>query len=476
MKQSNIFLLIGIALPALIFSLSSCNDDISGIGNSISSSEVNINVDSLTHNLHAKTIEAPKLDSRSAYTLIGSVYVPEYGDLSCSYVTQFLPSESLNIPDSITSSDVDSVKMILTVPKRYVTGDTLAPQQLKVYSLTKSLPSDINSTFDPEGYYNPASPLSVKSYTLSGYSFSDSTFTSTTTIELKSLLPVDMGKDVFDAYKNEPEIFVWPQKFAEYWPGVFVQPSFGKGCVSPVQNTSVFAYFPKTTSSIVTDADGKTETVYKQVADSVCMFTTAPEVLSSVNISYTPSDNLKDMVKEGKSIITTPGGYAIEFTFPAIEILNEYWKEEYDLGVINNMTFSIPAKIISNAYGLGITPAVLMIKSSEVDSFFEEGKLPDNKSSFTSMYSSEKGAFTFSTMRQYIVDLKDKGADNITEDDVTFTLLPVNVSTEDYTDPNTGSVVTMVTNISPYIIMPTMAEFDTENAEIVFTYSNQILY
>lgn len=476
MLKNNIYKCLTVALATVGLFFTACEDEMSGIGNSISSSEVTINVDSLTYSLQARTVEAPQFDSRTAYTLLGSIRVPEYGELDCSYVTQFLPSESLNVPDSIKAADVDSVKMIFSVPKSYVTGDSLAPQQLKIYSLTKSLPSDITSDFNPDGYYNPESPMAVKNYTLSGYSFGGSSYTNSKIVQVKAELPVEIGRDVFNAYKENPELFVWPEQFAKYWPGVFVEPSFGKGCISPVQNTSVYAYFPKTAVITSVDENGETSTEYRQVADSVCMFTTAPEVISSVNISYRPSDSLKAMIEEGKSIITTPGGYTVNFTFPAAEILRTYWKEEYDLGVINNMVFTIPAKVVTNSYGLGMSPALLMIKSSELDDFFAEGRLPDNKSSFTSIYSASTGSYTFTSMRQYIVDLKQKGEENITEEDVTFTLIPVTVQTEDYTDPNTGAAMTAVTDISPYILMPTMAELDTENAIVVFTYSNQTLY
>ena len=294
-------------------------------------------------------------------------------------------------------------------------------------------------------------------------------------MQVKADLPISLGRQVFDAYKEDPSLFIWPEEFARHWPGVFVEPSFGKGCIAPVANTSIFAYYPQTIVTSIKDDESNSQVVYKQVADSVCMFTTAPEVLSSVNISYEPSDNIKAIVSEGRSIITTPGGYTVSFDFPAVDILKKYWSEEYDLGVINNMVFSIPAKPVANAYGLGMAPALLMVKSSEMDSFFSEGRLPDNKSSFTSVYSSETGSYTFSSMRQYIVDLREKGEANITEEDVNFTLIPVTVSTEDYTDPSTGVLVTAVTNVIPYIIMPTMAELDTENAIIVFTYSNQTL-
>ena len=466
------YLTVALATVSLFFT--ACEDEVSGIGDSISNSEVVINVDSLTYNLNATTVAAPSFESKSAYSLLGSIRVPEYGALDCSYVTQFLPAQQLNLPDTITSADIDSVKMILTIPKAYISGDTLAPQQLKVYSLNKQLPENISSNFNPEGYYDPA-PITTKSYTLSGYTYSDTTFTNSSTIQLKSLLPIELGRKVVDAYSTNPDIFVWPQEFAKYWPGVYVAPSFGKGCIAPVYSTSIFAYFPQTKVSTEKDEEGNSQTVYTQVADSVCLFTTAPEVLSSVNISYSPSDNIKNLIDNGKSIITTPGGYVVSFKFPAKEILSNYWSEEYDLGVINNMIFSIPAQPVSNSYGLGMTPSLLMVKTSEMESFFADGKLPDNKSSFASIFSSETNTFTFNSMRQYIVDLRAKGEENITDDDVDFTLIPVTVQTEDYTDMSTGKTVTVVTSVTPYILMPTMAELDTENAIIVFTYSNQIL-
>lgn len=475
MIRNKLYGCLTVALATVSLLFGACNDDVSGIGNSISSSEITIHIDSVYYRLDARTVAAPAFESRSAYTLLGSIRVPEYGALDCSYVTQFLPAESLNIPDSITADDVDSVKMILTVPKTYITGDTLAPQQMRVFSLTRQLPSDISANFNPEGYYDPSTPLSTKSYTLSGYSFNDSTYLSSKNVQVKAIMPVQLGRDVFEAYATNPDIFIWPEQFAMRWPGIYVEPSFGKGCIAPVQNTSIFAYYPKTVTTTAT-VDGEQQVINKVVADSVCMFTTAPEVLSSVNITYQPSENLHNMVADGKSIMTTPGGFTVEFTFPAKDILNEYWKEEYDLGVINNLIFSIPAKLINNSYGLGLAPALLMVKTSELDSFFSEGRLPDNKSSFTSIFSSDTNSYTFSSMRQYIVDLKAKGEENITPEDVEFTLVPVTVSTEDYTDNSTGNLVTVVTAITPYIIMPTMAELDTENSLIIFTFSNQTLY
>lgn len=473
--KNNIFSRLTVAFATVSLFFAACDDDVSNIGDSITSTEVAIHVDSLSYNLKASVIQAPIFESRSSYTLVGSIDIPEYGKLDCSYVTQFLPTENLNLPDTINADKIDSVKMILTVPKRYITGDTLAPQQLKTFALTKQLPADISYNFRPDGYYEPSSPLGVENYTLAGYTYGDSTFIQSSAIEVKTKLPVALGRELVKKYSSDPDMFVWPDRFAQYFPGVYVTPSFGKGCVAPVSSTTVYAYFPytKTTSDI--DSEGNATIKNEVAADSICLMTTAPEVLSSVNIDYEPSDYLKNMVADGRSIITTPGGYAVSFEFPTKAILQDYWNKEYDLGVINNMKFSIPAKVVNNSYGIGLPPALLLVKTSEMDSFFAEGRLPDNLTSFTSVYSSDNQCYTFSGMRQYIVNMKEKGEASITADDVEFSLIPVTVSTEDYTDSSTGQQLTAVTSITPYIIMPTMVELDTEHAEIVFTYSNQTI-
>lgn len=464
---------VAFATVSLLFV--SCEDEMSSIGNSISKNEVTINVDSVAYNLHATTVEAPTLESRSAYMLLGSISVPEYGDLDCSYVTQFLPAQNLNVPDSITANNIDSVKLILRVPKKMITGDSLVAQQVKVYSLTKSLPSDVSASFNPEGYYNPSSPIGIKSYNLSGETYNDTTFTTSATVSVKVNLPTALGREIFQAYKTDPEIFSWPSEFAKRWPGFFLQPTFGKGCMAAVQNTAVYAYFPKKVASSVTNEDGESVITYKTVADSICMMTTAPEVISSVNINYRPSSEIEGLVGAGKTIITTPGGYAVQFTFPAVDILDRYWAQEYDLGVINSLGFSIPAKEISNRFGIGVPPSLLMVKTSHLKEFFEEGKVPDYKNSFYGTYSKGVGAYVFTSLREYIVGLREKGKGNITDDDVQFTLIPVEVSTEEYTNPYTSEVTVVVTSVLPYIVKPTMVELDTEKANIVFTYSNQQL-
>lgn len=464
-----------IALIAGFSFLISCEDDVSQIGDSLISTDMTISVDSSAYNLFGKTIPTPAADTKGAYTLLGGIDIPEYGKLQCSYVTRFMPSETIQIPDSIGPENVDSVKMILTVPKRYVVGDSAAVQQLKVYSLIKQLPENITASFNPEGYYNPSSPLGTKSFNLTGLNINDSTFRKDSTVFVNVKLPTEIGRDAFKAYKEDPDLFIWPDRFAKVWPGVLVEPTFGQGCIEAVASTRVFAYFPQTVATSVTDENGDKHLVYEARPDSVCLFSSAPEVLSNVNMSFSPSASLLSLINGGKTIITTPVGYAAQIRFPAKEILESYWNDKFDLGVINNLYLKIPASRVPNNYGIGVPPALLMVKTSEASTFFAEGKIPDNLTSFYSTYNEAEKNYNFSSMRQYILNLKNKGKDGVTEEDMDFTLIPVVITTETYQDPNTGDYVTEVTSALPYLTTPTMVELDTEKAIVVFTYSSLII-
>ena len=473
MKKNNITFFPVLCLLLAVFC--SCEDEISGIGDSLVPSISTINVDSTEYNLFGKTIPTPAADTKGLYTLLGSIDVPEYGTLNCSYVTRFMPAETINVPDSIGPEDVDSVKMVLTIPKRYVTGDSTAVQQINVFSLTKQIPNNITASFNPEGYYNPANPLGVKSFNLTGINVNDSTFRKDSVVYVNIKLPTEIGRDAFKAYKDDPDLFIWPDRFAQKWPGVLVNPSFGQGCLEAVASTKVMAYFPQTKAASGTDDEGNPTIVYETLPDSVCLFSSAPEVLSNVNMSFVASPALQSMIDNGKTIITTPVGYAAQIHFPADKILEDYWENNFDLGIINNLYFTIPAKSISNKYGIGVPPALLMVKTADASSFFANGMIPDNLTSFYSLYSASSKSYSFSSMRQYIVDLMNKGKDAITDDDMDFTLIPVSITTETYTDTQTGELKTVVTSALPYLLTPTMVELDTEKAVVVFTYSSQLI-
>ena len=454
--------------------LASCEDSSLPIGGSLVNGEVSITVDTLEMKLDASSIMEPEFDSRTQTKLLGRINVPEYGSLECSFVSQLMCATKMNIPDSITVNDIDSIRMVLTVPRGSLTGDSLAPQQLKVYRLTRQLPSDINSAFDPDGYYDPSSPLGVRSYTLSALSMNDSLFKKQESIRIPIMLPKKMAQDVFNAYKNNPGIFQWPQTFAQYFPGVYVEQNFGNGCIGVISSMKFFTYwhYMRQVYQKKDDDSGEYHYVPTLTRDSVCLFSSQPEVLSANKVTYKVSDYLKKLANSGKAIITTPGGYYVNVKFPAQEIIDKYDKDLYSIAVVSKLSFEIPAEAVENDYGLDAAPHLLMVKSSEREAFFRDNKIPDGKTSFYAPYNTESKSYTFSGMREYILELIDSGK-AVDPADMEFSLVPVVVSTEEV--PGYTSTTTYVTRCAPYIGRPTVTQLDTDKAIVCFTYSRQTI-
>ena len=174
----------------------------------------------------------------------------------------------------------------------------------------------------------------------------------------------------------------------------------------------------------------------------------------------------------------------MEFTFPAQDILDKYYSQSGSLAVINALNFSIPVKTIDNDYGLLPPPYILMVKKSQKDKFFATTQINDNLSSFYATYDSSTQSYSFSSMRDYIIDLVKKG--EVTSDDVEFVICPVQVSFYSnssssslygyyygYYGYNTTSM--QVSTITPYVTEPVMTILDLDNAKIDFTFSKQTL-
>ncbi len=457
--------ILAVALP-----FSSCQDDMSEIGNSIARGEVLISIDSVGFKLKAHSVATPVIDSRSTSFMLGNISIPNYGDLQCNFVSRLMSSSVMSISDTIPVDSVIALRMTLSVPMNGITGDSLAPQQLKVYELTKQLPNDIDNLFNPEGYYSQSSLLGTKSYTASVRALTDSAYLNINKLKIAIDFPLEMGRRVFEEYRQRPETFAWPQTFAEFFPGIYVDNSFGRGCIIGIDDINVnlsYKYLGR-----VRELD-PVDSVYKYfpkvMVDSVCVFTSAPEVLSSNNIRLEPSPSIVAAIEGGDVIIQSPAGYNAEISFPADKIIASYREQSTNLSMINSLQLKIPVDIPDNDYGIGAAPYLLMVKTKDLEEFFANNKVPDGKTSFYAPYSESSNTYTFDALRTYIIDLM-KSNEPVETDDMQFSLVPVQITTE--TTKN-GQVAT--TSCEPYLERPTLFRLITEEAEIRFTFTSETI-
>lgn len=469
-KLSGIFILL-----SFFAAFTACEEETTSIGSVISGGEVSITVDTFYFDLNAKGIAIKSFDSKTGNLMIGNIETKEYGNLNCSFVTRLMCVPKLDVADSLLNpSRVDSCKLILGADRDDIIGDSLAPQKFSIYPLTKQLPSDITNLFDPEGYYDPSKPLASRSYTVSAIAGTDSAFYNNTYVELSVNLPKSFGEEIFEKYINEPEIFQWPQTMAEkFLPGLYVKSTFGKGCVANIGSAFV-AVFYHSLNIKTTVVDKDTIVKEEHVRNVTFPFTVSPEVLSSNNITYIPSEQIvaKNNEDDGEIVITTPGGYIGQYNFPAQTLIDRYKESNVHLSTVNELSLYIPAEEFDPEAGMPVAENILMVKTSEYEKFFNENKVPDNKTAFTGVYDSKNGRYFVGSLRNYFLELIKK--DEITPEDIEFTLVPVEIETETQ-NSYYGSGTTYVTKCVPYTSKPTMTLLKTNNAMVTFSFSTQMI-
>ena len=111
--------------------------------------------------------------------------------------------------------------------------------------------------------------------------------------------------------------------------------------------------------------------------------------------------------------------------------------------------------------------------SSDRDKFFDEQDIPDNKTSFIAAYDSTNGRYVFSGLRPYMMYMMEEEFDNENREELsTFSLVPVQVSTETYTN-SSYQTVEIITAVGPNIDGPTMARLKLDEAKLKLTYSTE---
>lgn len=445
-------------IAALAFT--ACQDDTTTVGSSLITEQTVITIDS-TFTATGTTLLDPVVQSRTITQLLGCLDAKEFGAFKSDFVCQFLPSLSLET-EGVTVEDIDSAKLIMFMVPGDFTGDSLVPMGIEVYPLTKQLPYPIYSNFDPEGYYDKSKKLGSTIYT--AHAMYNDSVNSLNFRSFTVTLPRELGQNLFNAYLQDSSFFALPDKFTSLFPGLYVTTSFGSGRVINISETRINVYYRQHTTATVNNVE--VDTVYNKVRS---YFTVSPEVITNNNISLKLSDQLNALAQQGNSLLVSPAGMETRIVFPTTDLVNTYRKGAGDLSVLNGLSFEIPAVSIENSYGIEPPADVLLILAKDKDKFFAENKIADNVTSFTASYNSTNKSYSFSAMRDYLVEMLKK--DTIDPEDYTFLLVPVSIQTE--SNSGYGSTVSYITTISPYVQKPAMVKLDMPNAKIKLTHTRQ---
>ena len=465
-----------ILAAVVLLGMYSCTDETIGV--SITDSVASIIEDS-SFVITGHSVLNDRVQMRTTTKMLGDLQAAGYGRVTASAVTMWMPAAAIDT-SRLTAQSIDSCRLILRLPKTGgYTGNAQAPMRMDVYSLNKPLPTPIYSDFDVTGYYDKNDLLASESYSpTSGWlEVTDPAYLSSSssqdTVRVISVpMPVSLGRDVFNAYRDDPTRFASPKTFAELFPGIYITNSYGNGHVLNISATEFNVYFHR---HIVVNDTTEVDSSYVQT-----YMASTPEVVSNNIFHYEIDDAVREMVNAGEAIIAAPAGYEVQLRFPIQDIIDKYQANVgNNQSIINTLTLELPVSVPVTEYNIQPPTYLLMVKTSKKDQFINGDSLVNNKDSFYAVYSVAEKSYVFTGLRDYVINIINNQGGIATEDDFNFTVTPVDVT--NYTYPQTysyygySSSSTVVTKISPMVSRPAIARLLLDKAKIKISYSKQIV-
>lgn len=439
-----------------------CDDTTSTIGASLTGSNVAILIDS-AYTITGRTVETGPISSNTSQMLLGAINVTGYGSMRSNVVTQFLPVTTMDT-ETFTVDQMDSVYLTMQYTRGNFIGDSIAPLGITVYELNRQLPQDMNSAFDPAGYFD-FTPLGSVVYNTA--IFEDDSLSRHGTRAVNIPLPLEFGKRIYNAYLENPANFANGAVFAEnVMPGFYIENNYGSGRMTLFNKTGVCMHFFKE----YYDEEAKRDTTYATTYNYMLV---TPEVLSNNDLDIQLCESLTQRYVEGKPLLVAPAGYEVEIEFPLQDILSTYHTNDNSLTVVNSLTMKIPVDTIANDARVSPPPYALLVLKKDREKFFANNEVPDDKTSFYAQYDSNNRCYTFSNMLNYLTEMIKR--ENVNADDWTFSIVPVQIYFEETVSSGYyyGGSSSIISEVQPYLISPVMCELRLDDTKIKFTYSRQ---
>lgn len=403
-------LLAGVALATI--ALSSCEEDITDIGNSLTNESDKLNITTTTFNLETRTITADSVLSLSNECYFGKVKDPETGaNVTSEFTTQFHLLETMYISpdDSIMSryngiGGADSCDIILYPESPFMTKDSLLAMKMQVMELQRP-------TEEGERYYSNYDPISRgmvradgvnrgKMFTFRSLLDTDSlkatkSYLNNIRISLNGSYTDQQGVTycpdgngsgygtyLMQQYFQHPENFRNSYAFTHnVCPGFFFKVSDGYGFHAKIANIGMRIYY----RVMVNDT----------VRNAVLTLAGTKEVLQTTHVTNDQAaiDSLARI--NTCTYLKSPAGLFTEVTIPIDDIRNQH---QQDSLLAAKVVFQRINNGSNDERALGIPANILMLPKEKMHSFFEKNELPDSKTSYYAAFASATNTYSFNNI------------------------------------------------------------------------------
>lgn len=395
MKHFLAFLL----LPLLFIS---CTENTSSIGifpetDGITNSQAQFDV--YTHSILLDSVVY-----KSTYNYLGSIKDPETNVLiSANFAAQFhtfenfkFPSKNLLFPDpqndhSQDLVECDSIELRLYYNGYY--GDPNNPMKLEVYPLSFNNIIEEDSVFftntDLEQFVDAGTkPIATKVFTAEDYSVSENIRDDDSyTDNIRIMLPKEFGDNLLNTYYTNPEYYKNSYFFIRnVCPGFYFKIKSGTGTMVNVEVSTMNLFFT------FYDKDDPTT-----VNEGICRFAATPEVIQSTQFT---NGNLQELVDNNDcTYLKSPAGIATEVTLPINEIYANHMNDSISKA---ELTLTRYNSNLNDKYSLPVSQSVVMLRKDDLVSFFNNKKLPNDQTSFETVFSEAFNTYSFDNLGRLI--------------------------------------------------------------------------
>jgi hypothetical protein len=412
-----------------LISIVSCADDdtFDNIGGSVQPDKDKIQVFDTIMNIWGETVKVDSVYAKTIAGYLGRFVDPEYGEIKAGYLAQFYPSSGF-ARDSMPPNKKDIIDSIhLYVLYRSYVGDSLAPMEVTAYKLNGPLDKHYYTNVDPSRYYDKNSILGKATYTARDLNISDSLNTVnnyTGAFKMVTIpLPVELGQKFLEEYKQPDKgAFASPEKMLEFFPGVYLESTFGSGSILDVEETRILIFYDRQgTSSTGTDTIGSTAAVLRVTKEVI-----------QLNSFTNTNDAALLAPSEDKMYLKTPAGVYSKVVIPIPEIVRTVGNRKFNNVKLTlnacpaeKREFVLPFPALGT-YNLvhSTRPKLLLIEPDSVKSFFEDQRVANNKTSYFTTFSASSYAYTYENIANLVQNAVEKAPNK----DLELFVIPVNVS------------------------------------------------
>ena len=379
MKKSFIYILI--ALVCCI----ACDDNTGTLGNSITPGADSIDIKTRTYYATTRSLAVDSVLGKTGKVYLGRFTDPETDAIfEADFIAQFNCAEGGNVfppADSIKGDSAVRTELRLFFTTFF--GDSTNTMGAEVYKLQETLQEGEKyyTNIDPSQYYDPAGPIARQVYTAIDYTLEDSELEDAEHYANVCIsLPNEIGNEMIKLYRSNPEFFQNATSFIQnVCSGYYVKSTHGDGTVLYIDQVALNIHFQHQ----------RTDSIY------VTQFVGSEEVLQTNRFSNQQVSHL--IADSSCTYLKTPAGIFTEVTLPVDDIMIEG-------DSINSakITFTRYNNATDTRYQFGTPQTLLMVRKSEMSTFFEKNKLTDNISSYYTTYNGVYNRYEYSNIARLI--------------------------------------------------------------------------